>query len=155
MITEKYLLEYSLQFESWKPVGLSYRSRQVKIEQGLSLDEKEGWAEGRGGDWDGRRLEETTREASERTWRLTLRFHSVYLQVVMNVLKGWMCTGLCMSRWAIISIGSEVIVLCVLSCGELSLRECVAAGTLGLHGVGMCVSGKISTRYLVALWYWI
>jgi len=32
-------------------------------------------------------------------------------------------------------------VLCVLSCGDLSSRECVATGTLGHHGVGMCVSG--------------
>jgi len=54
----------------------------------------------------------------------------------MNVLKGWMCTGLCMFRWAIIlSIGSKVIVLCVLSCADL--RVCAAA-SLGGHGVGMC-----------------
>jgi len=39
----------------------------------------------------------------ERTWRLMLKFYTVPLQVVMNVLKGWMCTGLCMFRWAIIS----------------------------------------------------
>jgi len=42
-------------------------------------------------------------------------------------------------------------VLCVLSCGDLSLGECVAAETLGRHGIGMCVSGKIATRYLGAL----
>jgi len=30
----------------------------------------------------------------------------------------------------ILSIGSKVIVLCVLSCGDLSVRECVAAETL-------------------------
>jgi len=50
-------------------------------------------------------------------------------------------TELCMFRWAIISsIGSKVIVLCVLSCVDLSVMECGAAG-LGHHGVGMCVSG--------------
>jgi len=27
------------------------------------------------------------------TWRLTLRLHTVPLQVVMNVLKGWMVPG--------------------------------------------------------------
>jgi len=31
-------------------------------------------------------------------------------------------------------------VLCVLSCVDLSVRECPAAG-LGRHRVGMCVSG--------------
>jgi len=31
-----------------------------------------------------------------------VRFLSAHLQVVMNILKGWMCTGLCMSRWAIV-----------------------------------------------------
>jgi len=50
----------------------------------------------------------------------------------------------------ILSVGSEVIVLCVLSCVDLSVRECVAAG-LGPHGIGMCASGKISSRYLGAL----
>jgi len=47
---------------------------------------------GRGGDWS------EAGEVEERTWRLMLRFLSVPLQVVMNVLKGWMS----MSRWAII-----------------------------------------------------
>jgi len=42
-------------------------------------------------------------------------------------------------------------VLRVLSCGDLTLGECVAAETLGRHGVGMCASGKVSTRYLGAL----
>jgi len=56
----------------------------------------------------GRRLKQKggrdrRRGGVETTWRLTLRFHTVPLQVVMNVLKGWMCTGLCMSRWAIVS----------------------------------------------------
>jgi len=35
------------------------------------------------------------REAAERTWRQMLRFLSAHLQVVMNILKGWMCTGFC------------------------------------------------------------
>jgi len=41
-----------------------------------------------------KRLEEAG-EAAERTWRLMLRAHSVYLQVVMNILKGWVFVGLC------------------------------------------------------------
>jgi len=76
------------------------------------LDKKEGWAgekfEGRGGDWNG----ETGREAMEKTWRLTLRLQSVYLQVVMNVLQGWMCMGLYMFRWAIISYQLDQRLLC-------------------------------------------
>jgi len=40
----------------------------------------------------------------------------------------------------ILSSGPKVIVLCVLSCVDLSVMECGAAG-LGCHGVGMCVSG--------------
>jgi len=39
-------------------------------------------------------------------------FHSVYLQVVMNNLKGWMCIGPCMSRWAIISYQLDQRLLC-------------------------------------------
>jgi len=35
-------------------------------------------------------------------------------------------------------------VLCALSCGELSLEECVLAETLGCLRFGICVSGKIS-----------
>jgi len=54
----------------------------------------------------------TKREAAERTWKLMLRFLSAPLQVVMNVLKGWMCTGLCMSRWAIISYQLDQRLLC-------------------------------------------
>lgn len=72
------------------------------------------------------REEEETRgdggEATERT-RLTLRFHAVPLQVVMNQLD---------QR------------LCVLSCGDLSLGEGVAAETLGRHGARMCASDEIS-----------
>jgi len=41
-----------------------------------------------------------------------LRFLSAHLQVVMNVLKGWMCTGLCMSRQAIISYQLDQRLLC-------------------------------------------
>jgi len=43
------------------------------------------------------------------------------LQVVMTILKGWVCTGFCISRWSnyILPIGSEDIVWCVLSCGDL------------------------------------
>jgi len=57
-------------------------------------------------------------------------------------------TGLCMFRWAIISyqLDLKVIVLCVLSCVDLSVTECGAG-----HGIGMCASGKISSRYLEAL----
>jgi len=107
------------------------------------LDKKEGWAgenfEGRGGDWSGRRREE---EAAERTWRQMLRFHSVYLQVVMNILKRWMCIGLCTFRWAVMSYQLDQRLLCVLSCGKLSLREYVAAGTLSHHRIEMYISGR-------------
>jgi len=78
----------------------------------------EGWAgekfEGRGGDWNGKEEEtgETGRIVTERTWKLMLRVHAVPLQVVMNVLKGWMCTGLCMFRWAIISYQLDQRLLC-------------------------------------------
>jgi len=66
-----------------------------------------------------RRLEQEG-EAAERTWRRMLRFLSAHLQVVMNVLKGWMCTGLYMSRWAITSyqLDQRLIVLCVRSRGN-------------------------------------
>jgi len=61
-------------------------------------------------------LEEETGErkrgAAERAWRLMLKFLSAHLQVVMNILKGWMCTGLCMSRWAIISYQLDQRLLC-------------------------------------------
>jgi len=50
-----------------------------------------------------------------------LRFLPAHLQVVMNVIKGWMCTWLFMSRWGnyILSFGSEVIVLRALSYVDL------------------------------------
>jgi len=51
----------------------------------------------------GRDRRERERSCGRTIWRATLRFHIVPLQVVMNVLKGWMCIGLCMFRWAIIS----------------------------------------------------
>jgi len=41
-----------------------------------------------------RRLERGEREAAMRTRRLMLRFISAHLQVVMNILKGCVCTGL-------------------------------------------------------------
>jgi len=41
---------------------------------------------------------EKGREAVAGRWRLTLKFCSVYLQVVINVLKGWMVQGfVCLS----------------------------------------------------------
>lgn len=48
-----------------------------------------------------------------------------------------------------ILIGSQVFVVCVLSCAELSLGECLVAETQGC--IGTCVSGKVSTTYLGAL----
>jgi len=50
----------------------------------------------------------------------------------------------------ILPIGSEVILLCVLSCGELSLRECVAAGTLSCHRIEMSISGNWMGREIIA-----
>jgi len=35
---------------------------------------------------------------AERTWKQMLRFLSAHLQVVMNILKRWMCIGICVSR---------------------------------------------------------
>jgi len=60
---------------------------------------------------EGRRERERERER-ETTWKLRLRFLAVPLQVVINVLKGWMCTGLCMFRWAIISYQLDQRLLC-------------------------------------------
>jgi len=65
------------------------------------------------GNWGwGERESERARERTERTWRRMLRFLSAHLQVVMNILKGWMCTGLCMSRWAIIAYQLDQRLLC-------------------------------------------
>jgi len=63
---------------------------------------------------EGRRLEQGGREAARRTWRQMLRFLSAHLQVVMNILKGWMCTEFCMSRWATISyqMDQRLLVVC-------------------------------------------
>jgi len=69
----------------------------------------------------------------------------------MNILKGWMCIGLCMFRWSIISYQLGQRLLCYVLFLVFFLEFCVVAETLGLHGLGMCVSGKISTRYLGAL----
>ena len=43
--------------------------------------------------------EETRREKrGEKPWQVMLRFCSVYLQVVINVLKGWIVSGfVCLS----------------------------------------------------------
>jgi len=62
------------------------------------------------------------------------RLYSVCLQVVMNILKGWMCIGLCMFRWAIISNQLDQRLLCCMffRVAILSLRECAAAGDTGL-----------------------
>jgi len=59
-----------------------------------------------------------------------LRFLSAHLQAAMNILKGWMCTGLCMSRWAIISYQLDQRLLCcvLFHVAILSSRECVGAG---------------------------
>jgi len=65
---------------------------RYRIEGGLSLEEKEGWVgekfEERRGNWTGK--EKSQERKREKPWQVTLRFHSVYLQVVINVLKGWM-----------------------------------------------------------------
>jgi len=61
---------------------IQVRQVQDRMKPVIGQEEK-GWVgekfEGRGGDWNGRRLKDTAREAAERTWKLTLRFHSVYL----------------------------------------------------------------------------
>jgi len=77
------------------------------------LDEKEGWEgemfEERGGDWSRRRLE---RGSHQEIMEADLSLHSVPLQVVLNVLKGWMWIGLCVSRWAILSYQLDQRLLC-------------------------------------------
>jgi len=59
------------------------------------LEEKEGWMgekfEGRGVDWNGK--EEREEGKGEKPWQVMLRFSSMYLMVVINVLKGWMVLG--------------------------------------------------------------
>jgi len=58
-----------------------------------------------------------------------LRFCSVYLQVVINVPKGWMVPGfVCLSGQLYLTIGSKITVLCVLLCERLS----VGKGTAGM-----------------------
>lgn len=65
------------------------------------------------------------------------------LQVLMTVLKGWLCIylggQLYLINW------TKGYCLCVLSCSSLSVRECGVAG-LGCHRVGVCASGKKSSR---------
>jgi len=51
----------------------------------------------------------------------------------------------CLGGQLILSIGSEVIVLCVLSYGNLSLGEFVVVETLGCHGIEMYISGMVAT----------
>jgi len=68
----------------------------------------------------------------------------------VNVLKGWMCIGTCMFRWAIISYQLDQRLLCCVSCADLSVSEC-GATSLGCQGIGMCASGKISSTYVGAL----
>jgi len=114
------------------------------------LDKKEGWAgekfEGRGGDWKGKEEETggTGKAMAERTWRLTLRFHSVYLQVVMNVLKEWMRIELCMLRWGIISyqLGQRLYVLCSFLWRIEFERVC------GGRGVATELGYEFQARYL-------
>jgi len=61
-----------------------------------------------------------------------LRFCSVYLQVVINVLKGWMVLDfVCLSGQLYLTNWSKVIVLCVLLCDSLSVGKCVVARDTG------------------------
>jgi len=81
------------------------------------LEEKEGGLERSLKEEEETRTERERQEGRERSrgrtiWRVTLRFHAVSLQVVTNVLKGWMCAGLCMFRWAIISYQLGQRLLC-------------------------------------------
>jgi len=56
------------------------------------------------------------------------------------MVLGFVCLGgqLYLTNWV-----KGYCVVCVLSCADLRVRECGAAG-LGRHGIGMCASGKIS-----------
>jgi len=56
-----------------------------------------------------------------------LRFCSVYLQVVINVLKGRRVPGfVCLVGNYILPIESKIIVLCVLLCEGLCVGKCAA-----------------------------
>jgi len=123
------------------------------IEGGLSSEEKEGWAgekfEGRGGD------RERRREAVAGQWRRTIRFRSVYLQVVINVLRGWVVLGfVCLSGQLYLT--GWVKDYCV-GCSFMSRFECRRACDGWRHWAAEelgCVSAKISSRYLEAPRSW-
>jgi len=55
---------------------------------------------------------------------------------------------ICLSVQLHLIIGSEVIGLCVLSCGDLTLGECAAAETLGYHWATMELGCVLRARYL-------
>jgi len=66
-----------------------------------------------------------------------LRFCSVYLQVVINVPKGWMVKHfLCLSGQLYLMNWVKIIVLCVLLCEGLRIGKCVAARDTGLPRSG-------------------
>jgi len=96
-LREKFFL---IRKKGWN-VGWCYRWGRYRIEGGLSLDKKEDeqekfWRKRRRLEQKGRGIGGTEREFTvESKWKLMLRSRSVYLQVVINVLKGWMCTGRC------------------------------------------------------------
>jgi len=82
------------------------------------LDEKEGRVgekfEGRGGAWNGRTQEMggDWRRSHGENMEADINIPLCVLQVVMSVLKGWVCTGLSMFRWAIISYQLDQRLLC-------------------------------------------
>jgi len=72
----------------------------------------------------------------------------------MFLRDGCVLGFVCLGGNYILSIGTKVIVLCVLLCDNLSVEKCggwthwATAKELG------CVSAKISSRHLGSLWCW-
>jgi len=89
-------------------------------------------------------------EAAERTWGQTLRFSSVHSYRLLWLFLRDGCVQDCvLSRWAnyILSIGSEDIVWCVLSCDDLIEFKRTHGGRMHLagHRIRMCMPGMVET----------
>jgi len=92
---------------------------RYRIEGGLSLEEKEGWAgekfEGRGGD-EGREEETGWRRGAEKPWQDKMAGDVKILLCVFTgcyeCSQGMDSTGHCMFKWAFISYQLELRLLC-------------------------------------------
>jgi len=84
-----------------------------------------------------------------RTWQQMLKFFSAHkYRLLWLFLRDKCVLDLVLSRWAkyILSTGSEVIVWCVLSCGNLTefKRMCGGGRHRDHHGIGMCMPGVVT-----------